>query len=42
MTKFMIYINFNILQSKNGLEEEAKKKGLRTGNAMQGTGGGRF
>ena len=30
--QFIIYINFNILQSKNGLEEEAKQKGVGTGN----------
>ena len=42
MIKFIIYINFNILQSKNGLEEEAKQNEVGTGNAMQGTGGGRF
>ena len=42
MIKFIIYINFNILQSKNGLEEEVEKKGVGTGNAMQETGGGRF
>lgn len=30
MIKFIIYINFNILQSRNGLEEQAKQK--RGGN----------
>ena len=34
--------NDKILQSKNGLKEEAKEKGVGTGNAMQGTGGGGF